>query len=61
VKSALIAEKDLKARDIKVDTRSGRVQLNGTVPSPADAQRAEQLARNVEGVQGIDNRLMVSR
>ncbi|MGA9618950.1 MAG: BON domain-containing protein, partial [Serratia proteamaculans] len=40
VKSALLADKTIKSREISVETFKGRVQLSGFVSSSADANRA---------------------
>ncbi len=58
-KTALLAKSDLKARDIEVKTQRGTVTLTGSVPSRDDSDRAEQVARNIEGVRAVDNRLAV--
>ena len=44
---------------MKVDTFRGTVQLTGFVDSPAQKQRAEQLARQADGVQFVKNDIMV--
>lgn len=46
-------------KELEVQTRQGHVVLNGLVPDEAARQRAEELARAVEGVAGLDNRLQV--
>jgi hyperosmotically inducible protein len=57
VKSALIADPDVKGLDIKVETRKGEVQLSGFVDSQAQVDRAVQIASGVEGVNAIDNKM----
>jgi hyperosmotically inducible protein len=57
VKSALFADPDVKAFDLKVDARRGEVQLSGFVDNQAEIDRAISLARNVEGVTSIDNKV----
>ena len=59
VKSALVADPDVKGRDIKVETRKGEVLLSGFVDSQAQIDRATTLARNVNGVKAVDNKLAV--
>jgi citrate lyase gamma subunit len=59
VNAALAADDQLKAIDIDVDTTNGRVQLTGTAPSPEARERATTLARAVDGVVEVDNRLTV--
>ncbi|SPP31213.1 Osmotically-inducible protein Y [Arsenophonus endosymbiont of Aleurodicus floccissimus] len=53
VKTALLAEKNLKSTKINVETFKGRVQLSGFVSSRADAQRAIQVTQGVAGVQSV--------
>ena len=57
VKSALLTDKDVKGIDIKVETMEGIVTLNGEASSRAQADKAESIARSVEGVKTIDNRI----
>jgi hyperosmotically inducible periplasmic protein len=57
VKTALIAEGELKALDINVDSNQGVVTLSGTVESDAQVDLAEQVVANLDGVKGINNRL----
>src|ERR1700730_8581477 len=59
VKVALHEDKDTEDSDIHVDTVAGVVTLSGHVPSPDAAARAEQLARQTEGVRGGNNPLEV--
>jgi osmotically-inducible protein OsmY len=47
------------AFDIDVDTSEGRVTLNGRVKSKAEADRAIQIARSVEGVKVVSSNLVV--
>lgn len=53
VKTALLAEKNLKSTQINVETFKGRVQLSGFVGSRADAQRAIQVTQSLAGVQSV--------
>ncbi|MEW6167829.1 MAG: BON domain-containing protein [Pseudomonadota bacterium] len=61
VKGELIDEDDIDANDIDVDTRDGVVTLTGTVDSEEEAQRAEELARSVDGVKSVQAQLSVSQ
>jgi hyperosmotically inducible protein len=61
VKSALASEPGVSSDDINVDTRGKRVILSGQVDSPELRQRALQAARNVDGVEGVVDRLAVRR
>lgn len=55
VKSALLADPDIKGLDIKVETRKGKVQLSGFVDSQAQIDRATAVTRGVEGVTSVDS------
>jgi osmotically-inducible protein OsmY len=59
VKAALLAEKDVKSRDIDVETFQGKVVVKGTVPDRAQADRAVRVASGVDGVKAVENRLTV--
>jgi len=59
VKTALLADKAVGGTAISVETKQGRVTLTGHVPQ-AQIQRAEEIARGVEGVQGVDNQLVAA-
>lgn len=53
----LRGDSDLKGSRINVETKDGEVTLKGIVNSNADINRAAQLARSVDGVKKVDNRL----
>jgi len=55
VKSALLADHDVKSFEIKVETRKGQVQLSGFVDTQARIDNAIALTRKVEGVKGVEN------
>jgi hyperosmotically inducible protein len=57
VKSALLADADVKSSDIKVETRKGEVQLSGFVDTQAQMDRAVAIAKGVEGVKKVDNNM----
>ncbi len=57
VKAKLMADERVKATDIDVDTASGIVTLSGNVKTEAAKNAAEELARQVEGVASVDNRI----
>src|SRR5690606_12903532 len=59
VKAGLAAEKDTSALAVKVETDKGVVMLSGFVDSKAEAERAEKLAKGVEGVSKVQNTLKV--
>jgi len=55
VRSALLADPDVKSLDIKVETRKGAVQLSGFVGSQERIDKAVALVLKVEGVKGVEN------
>jgi hyperosmotically inducible protein len=61
INAALAADDELKALQINVDTKDGRVVLTGTAPNANAQQRATMLAQAVEGVMAVDNRLVISQ
>ena len=59
VKTALIADPDVKALKIDVDTRDGVVTLNGSADKSSSAERAVTVARGVDGVKSVENKLVI--
>jgi hyperosmotically inducible protein len=59
VKTALLADEDVSGLQVEVETFKGRVQLSGFVNTAAQARKAEQIARGVEGVKEVKNNLVV--
>ena len=57
VKSALLAEPEVKAFDLKVETRKGEVQLSGFVDNQAQIDRAIEVTRSVIGVKAVENKM----
>ncbi len=57
VKSALLADPDTKSFDLKVETRNGEVMLSGFINSQAQVDRALLVARGVEGVKSVSNKM----
>lgn len=60
VKAALAADAQLSALRIEVDTEAGVVSLTGPAPSAEAADRATVLAKAVEGVTSVQNKLVVN-
>jgi len=54
------ADADLRGYGIGIRTLSGTVTLTGTVGSYPHRDRAVQIARNTNGVRGVDNRIIVN-
>ena len=61
VKSKLIGDELVKARNINVETYKGVVSLSGFVDSKAEANHAIVLAQQVEGVKSVKDDLNVRR
>jgi hyperosmotically inducible periplasmic protein len=59
VKTALIADPNVKALAIDVETKDGVVTLHGTTDNMANRDRASQIASSVEGVRSVLNNLKV--
>ena len=61
VNAALVADDQLKATQINVDTRDGQVTLSGQAPDAQSRERATTLAAAVDGVKQVNNQLVVTR
>lgn len=59
VKAAILGDDSLKFTEIKVETFKGVVQLSGFVTSPADINKAVEVARSVNGVQSVKNSIQI--
>lgn len=57
VKSALLADPEIKSFDLKVETRSGEVMLSGFVANQVQVDRAMSVARGVQGVKVVTNKM----
>jgi hyperosmotically inducible protein len=58
-KIALFADSRAPGASVNVETTKGMVYLRGTVDSEAEKMAAGEIARGVEGVQGVKNELQV--
>jgi hyperosmotically inducible protein len=61
VKSAMLADANIKSLDISVKTRKGEVQLSGFVDSQVQIDRAITVARGVKGVSGVNNEMSIKK
>ncbi|NIF21224.1 MULTISPECIES: molecular chaperone OsmY [Pantoea] len=59
IKAKLLADDIVPSRNIKVETTDGVVQLSGTVTTKAQSDRAESIAKAIEGVKSVKNDLTV--
>jgi hyperosmotically inducible protein len=60
VKAALLAESGVDGTKINVDTVNGTVTLKGEVPDKGMIDKAVQVAKGVDGVKDVDNKLSAS-
>jgi len=58
-KIALFSDSRAPGTAVNVDTTKGMVSLRGKVGTEAEKQAAEEIARGIEGVQGVKNELQV--
>src|SRR5688500_5211223 len=61
VKSKLVADQAANLTRVNVDTNNATVYLNGTVETPEQKVRAEQLAWQAKGVKSVVNNLQVQK
>jgi hyperosmotically inducible protein len=61
VKTALLADPDIKSLDISVLTSQGTVQLTGFVKNQAQIDKAAAIAGAAEGAKTVKNELMVKK
>lgn len=61
VKTALLADSDIKGLAIDVETSGGVVTLNGTATNQTQIDRAGQLAKDVKGVNSVVNKLTIKQ
>ena len=61
ISAELLKDAEIKLFRINVDTKDGAVVLNGTVPTDAVRQRAAAIAKTFNGVQTVDNQLVVRK
>lgn len=59
IKAKLLADDIVPSRHVKVETTDGVVQLSGTVENKAQSDRAEGIAKAIEGVKSVKNDLTV--
>lgn len=59
VKSEMIADKSVSARNITVNTNKGVVPLTGTAATTQESEKAAEIARRVKGVTAVENDIRV--
>jgi len=61
VKAEMAADPVVKAMDVHVETQRGIVMLSGFVPTKAEADKAVEVARKVEGVQEVKSSIQIKK
>ena len=61
VEDALKHDPVCKYKGVNVSSASGTVQLSGFTASQTEKQRAEQVAKKVNGVNQVDNKIVVQQ
>lgn len=61
VKIDLLANSETSGLDINVDVAAAKVTLRGEVASSEERDLAERIAKNVDGVASVENKLNVAR
>lgn len=61
VKTALLADSDIKGLAIDVETSGGVVTLNGAATNQTQIDRAGKLAQDVKGVSSVENKLTIKQ
>ena len=60
VKAALLDDETVSGTRFDVNVFDGKVTLSGVTEDPAEARRAEEIARNVEGVKSVESTIRVA-
>ena len=61
VKSAMLADPEMKSLDVSVTTRKGEVQLSGFVDNAVQLTHAVDVAKGVEGVSSVVNHMSIKK
>ena len=59
VRSKIVADDDLKLRQIDVETLKGVVQLSGFVSTMAEKTKAGKVAADTDGVRSVKNNIVI--
>jgi hyperosmotically inducible protein len=59
IRSSLLFHSNVSAADTKVDVNNGTVLLTGTVDNAAQKELTEVYAKDIEGVQSVNNQLVI--
>jgi len=61
IKARMVDDKSVDAAAISVETLKGTVQLSGFAKSAEETERAEAIARRVNGVKAVQNSIAIRR
>jgi osmotically-inducible protein OsmY len=61
IRQKLAADQIVKGGAIEVVCKDGAVTLKGTVEEPAQKNKAEKIAKKVNGVKSVTNEIMIAR
>ena len=61
IKARMVDDKSVDAAAISVETLKGTVQLSGFAKSAEEKERAEAIARRVNGVKAVQNSIAIRR
>ena len=61
IKTALVNDPVVSGTAINVDVERGVVTLNGAVNGDVEKRKAEDIARGVDGVRGVQNNIVVRK
>ena len=61
IKARMVDDKPVDAAAISVETLKGTVQLSGFAKSAEEKERAEAIARRVNGVKAVQNSIAIRR
>ncbi|OKB67473.1 molecular chaperone OsmY [Serratia marcescens] len=61
LKAKLLADDIVPSRNVTVETTDGVVQLSGAVKTQAQSERAESIAKSIDGVKSVKNDLVVKQ
>lgn len=59
IKAKLLGDDIVPSRNVKVETTNGVVQLSGVVKTQAQSERAEGIAKAIDGVKSVKNDITV--
>ena len=59
VKSEMVSDKNVRSRDISVNTTKGVVTLSGTAANWEESNKAAEIARRIPGVKEVENDIRI--